>query len=286
MFSKRPFFTAVVILVCLLGAMNYAQNPPQSPLTADDFNQFTWRWIGPMTFSGRITGFAVPRGQSRVLRADRRERRLEDRGRRHLVRADLREGRHAQHGLDGHRAVRIRTSSISAPASRCTRGRARTATASGNRRTRARRGRRSASRRATSSTRSRSTRRTPTSSTWRPKGSSTTTRWTPSGASSRARTAARRGRTLGPMKDRGVADFVIDPRNSDVIIAASYKTRPPGLDLHRPSAGQRALQEHRRRQDVEEADERPAAGRRRSAGRASRSSRRTRTSSTRGSTRR
>ncbi|MGE5198794.1 MAG: WD40/YVTN/BNR-like repeat-containing protein, partial [Rhodospirillaceae bacterium] len=55
---------ALVILVCLLGAMNYAQNPPQSPLTADDFNQFSWRWIGPMTFSGRITAFAVPRGQS------------------------------------------------------------------------------------------------------------------------------------------------------------------------------------------------------------------------------
>ena len=47
---KRPFFTALVILVCLLGAMNYAQNAPQAPLTADDFNQFTWRWIGPMTF--------------------------------------------------------------------------------------------------------------------------------------------------------------------------------------------------------------------------------------------
>ena len=62
--SKRPFFTALVMLVCLLGAMNYAQNPPTSPLTADDFNQFAWRWIGPMTFSGRITGFAVPRGQS------------------------------------------------------------------------------------------------------------------------------------------------------------------------------------------------------------------------------
>jgi photosystem II stability/assembly factor-like uncharacterized protein len=64
MLSKRPFFTALVMLVCLLGAMNYAQNPPASPLTADDFNQFAWRWIGPMTFSGRITGFAVPRGQS------------------------------------------------------------------------------------------------------------------------------------------------------------------------------------------------------------------------------
>jgi len=61
---RKPFFVALLILVCLLGAMNYAQNPPQSPLTADDFNQFTWRWIGPMTFSGRITGFAAPRGQS------------------------------------------------------------------------------------------------------------------------------------------------------------------------------------------------------------------------------
>jgi photosystem II stability/assembly factor-like uncharacterized protein len=62
--SRKPFITALLTLVCLLGAMNYAQNPPRSPLTADDFNQFTWRWIGPMTFSGRITGFAVPRGQS------------------------------------------------------------------------------------------------------------------------------------------------------------------------------------------------------------------------------
>ena len=39
---------------------------PPAPLTADDFNQFTWRWIGPMTFSGRMTGFAVPRGQSQT----------------------------------------------------------------------------------------------------------------------------------------------------------------------------------------------------------------------------
>ena len=35
------------------------------------------------------------------------------------------------------------------------------------------------------------------------------------------------GRTwtnLGPMPDRGVSDFVLDPRDSDVIITASYKT--------------------------------------------------------------
>jgi photosystem II stability/assembly factor-like uncharacterized protein len=34
------------------------------PLTGDDLNQFTWRPIGPWPFSGRITNFAVPRGQS------------------------------------------------------------------------------------------------------------------------------------------------------------------------------------------------------------------------------
>jgi len=33
-------------------------------LTTDDFNQFTWRWVGPVNFSGRITEFAVPRGQT------------------------------------------------------------------------------------------------------------------------------------------------------------------------------------------------------------------------------
>jgi photosystem II stability/assembly factor-like uncharacterized protein len=43
--------------------------PAQSPVTADDFNQFNWRWVGPVTFSGRITEFAVPRGQSQAYYA-------------------------------------------------------------------------------------------------------------------------------------------------------------------------------------------------------------------------
>jgi hypothetical protein len=64
--SRKLFFSLFVALVCVLGMLSYAQNPPQSPVTADDFNQFTWRWVGPMTFSGRITGFAVPRGQSQT----------------------------------------------------------------------------------------------------------------------------------------------------------------------------------------------------------------------------
>ncbi|MFQ6037199.1 MAG: WD40/YVTN/BNR-like repeat-containing protein, partial [Candidatus Aminicenantales bacterium] len=38
----------------------------QSPLTTKDLDVFAWRPIGPWTFSGRITDFAVPKGQSRV----------------------------------------------------------------------------------------------------------------------------------------------------------------------------------------------------------------------------
>jgi len=33
------------------------------PMTAEDLNQLAWRWISPVDFSGRITEFAVPRGQ-------------------------------------------------------------------------------------------------------------------------------------------------------------------------------------------------------------------------------
>ncbi|HEY3383554.1 MAG TPA: hypothetical protein VGK32_17450 [Vicinamibacterales bacterium] len=82
MSRSHRFFGSLAVLVCLLGAFAFAQStqttPPvqtpaaqpaaaakaQSVVTGDDFNQFGWRWVGPMTFSGRITGFAVPRGQS------------------------------------------------------------------------------------------------------------------------------------------------------------------------------------------------------------------------------
>jgi photosystem II stability/assembly factor-like uncharacterized protein len=70
--SRTKLFIALAALVCLLGALGSAQNVPQkaqSVVTADDFNQFTWRWIGPMTFSGRIAAFAVPRGQSQIYYA-------------------------------------------------------------------------------------------------------------------------------------------------------------------------------------------------------------------------
>ena len=36
----------------------------QAQVTADDLNLLTWRWVGPVNFSGRITEFAVPPGQT------------------------------------------------------------------------------------------------------------------------------------------------------------------------------------------------------------------------------
>ncbi len=50
-------------------AVAQSQAPAQSPLAADDFDQFTWRWVGPVSFSGRITEFAAPRGQSQTYYA-------------------------------------------------------------------------------------------------------------------------------------------------------------------------------------------------------------------------
>jgi photosystem II stability/assembly factor-like uncharacterized protein len=98
--SRSHFFIAILALIGVLGALSYAQNatqkpaakpaekptaaapaqaqapaPPAAPavaplpMTADDFNQFSWRWIGPMTFSGRMVGYAVPQGQSQIYYA-------------------------------------------------------------------------------------------------------------------------------------------------------------------------------------------------------------------------
>jgi photosystem II stability/assembly factor-like uncharacterized protein len=63
------FLSALAVTVSILGAFGYAQNAQQkaqSVVTADDFNQFSWRWVGPMAFAGRVSGYAVPRGQSQT----------------------------------------------------------------------------------------------------------------------------------------------------------------------------------------------------------------------------
>jgi len=55
---------SVVFLVLFLGALSWGFS--QIPLTTKDLDQFTWRSIGPWNFSGRITNFAVPAGQSQA----------------------------------------------------------------------------------------------------------------------------------------------------------------------------------------------------------------------------
>ncbi len=60
--SRRIFTLAAFFLIVLGSGLVYAQGP----LTTKDLNAFSWRNIGPWTFSGRITDFAVPKGQSQT----------------------------------------------------------------------------------------------------------------------------------------------------------------------------------------------------------------------------
>jgi photosystem II stability/assembly factor-like uncharacterized protein len=60
--ARKALLGLLLATVCFLGMS--LPGLAQGPLTADDFNQFSWRWVGPVTFSGRITEFAVPRGQT------------------------------------------------------------------------------------------------------------------------------------------------------------------------------------------------------------------------------
>jgi photosystem II stability/assembly factor-like uncharacterized protein len=70
--SRIALILATMGLLALAGGLAFAQTAPTAPtppvasaaLTADDLGQFGWRWIGPVNFSGRITEFAVPRGQT------------------------------------------------------------------------------------------------------------------------------------------------------------------------------------------------------------------------------
>jgi photosystem II stability/assembly factor-like uncharacterized protein len=66
---KLLFLGVLAVTICILGAFGYAQNAQQkaqATLTADDLNQFSWRWVGPMAFAGRVSGYATPRGQSQI----------------------------------------------------------------------------------------------------------------------------------------------------------------------------------------------------------------------------
>lgn len=62
-FFKCFGWEAALVFILLLG---YSSVSGQSLLTTKDYDIFTWRHIGPFTFSGRITDFAVPQGQSQI----------------------------------------------------------------------------------------------------------------------------------------------------------------------------------------------------------------------------
>jgi len=64
MFTRPSrLFAASLALGLILGAAAVVV-PARAQVTADDLNQLSWRWIGPVSFSGRIAEFAVPPGQT------------------------------------------------------------------------------------------------------------------------------------------------------------------------------------------------------------------------------
>jgi photosystem II stability/assembly factor-like uncharacterized protein len=64
--KDKTFKTIVWIMVLSFWVVPLAADEAQSVLTTEDLNILQWRHIGPWTFSGRITDFAVPKGQSQV----------------------------------------------------------------------------------------------------------------------------------------------------------------------------------------------------------------------------
>ena len=85
---------------------------------------------------------------------------------------------------------------------------------------------------------------------------------TPSAACSRPPTAARRWKKVLFVDDNtGATDLVIDPLNPQIALRRDVPAPAHGVGLQRRRPGQRHLQDHRRRRDLDEAHERPARGR-------------------------
>jgi len=61
-----PRLKTIVPAVLLITVLPVGQGlvHAQSPISTEDLDIFSWRHVGPWTFSGRITAFAVPPGQS------------------------------------------------------------------------------------------------------------------------------------------------------------------------------------------------------------------------------
>ncbi len=64
--KTRVSMSAWIFAAAFLASTAAAQAQGTLPITTDDLNQFTWRSVGPWSFSGRFTNVAVPRGQSQT----------------------------------------------------------------------------------------------------------------------------------------------------------------------------------------------------------------------------
>ena len=230
------------------------------------FRDYRWQFLGPTNISGRVTDVAVvtPRGQVlHDLRGDGDRRRLEDRERRRHLEAGLRPGDVDVDRRRDRRAVRIRTSSGSAPARPTSSAARRPALASTSRPTPARPGSTWDWPARTRFRASSSTRRTPTSCTWRHRA--TSGRTTRSAASTRPPTAARRGRRCCSSTRRPApSTWSWIPSTPNTLYAATWqRIRSKWNDpRNEPGySGQRHPQDDRRRADLD-ADQRRAAARR------------------------
>ncbi|MCK4336445.1 MAG: hypothetical protein KAX11_00790, partial [Candidatus Aminicenantes bacterium] len=62
--QTSPFILCMIFLLTIFSGMRSVYG--EIPVTTNDLDIFKWRSIGPWTFSGRITDFAVPKGQSQI----------------------------------------------------------------------------------------------------------------------------------------------------------------------------------------------------------------------------
>ena len=60
---KQIFMLMTAVLLLVAGSTDAFA---EGPVSTEDMKVFSWRHIGPWNFSGRITDFAIPPGQSQV----------------------------------------------------------------------------------------------------------------------------------------------------------------------------------------------------------------------------
>ena len=246
----RRFCLSLAALVLALGALTLGRGAPavQGPLTAADFNQFAWRYLGPTTFSGRITAFAVPRGQSTtyyVLTASGGLWKTEDAGihfepifdkygtlsmgwmaiapsNADILYLGTGEPMHARSSTHGNGVWK----SVDAGKTWTHVGLDKSMFIA----------------------RVEVDAKNPDIVYAAAEGSLYDNEATTERGLFKSTDGGKSWTNLGPMKDRGVADFVVDPRDSDVVIAASYKTfrrawtyldRHPGNELFKTTDGGR-----------------------------------------------